>query len=73
VVPLVLGAGFAAIIPFRLLAIPALFLMKAVNDVSITLEQQYLNDRIERTGRATVLSSVALVHSVIAIPNQSFT
>lgn len=70
VVPLVLGAAFALILPFRLLAIPVFCLMQGVNEVSTTLEQQYLNDRIEETGRATVLSTIALVHSVIAIPFQ---
>ena len=50
VVPLVVGGAFAAVLPFELVAIPAFFLMKAVNDVSETLEHQYLNDQIEEIG-----------------------
>jgi len=69
-VPLALGVVFAAVLPIGLLALPAFFLMRGINEVSRTLEQQYLNDRIRETGRATVLSSVSLVHSVIAIPLQ---
>jgi MFS family permease len=70
VVPLGLGATFAVILPLRWVAIPAFFLMRGVTEVSNTLEQQYLNDRIEEAGRATVLSTISLVHSVIAIPFQ---
>jgi len=70
VVPLVVGVAFAAVLPFEFMALPAVFLMKAVNDVSETLEHQYINNRIEGTGRATVLSGVALVHAMIAIPFQ---
>ncbi|MFB6175549.1 MAG: MFS transporter [Halobaculum sp.] len=68
--PFLVGIVFAAILPFRLLAIPAFFLMKAVREASRTIEQQYLNDRIEQTGRATILSSAALVHALVAIPFQ---
>lgn len=69
-IPVVLGGTFAAVIPFGALAIPAFFLLEGIRTTSVTIEQQYINDRVVETGRATVLSTVAMIQSVITIPFQ---
>jgi MFS family permease len=70
VTPVLLGAAFATVLFAPLVALPVFFLMMAVRNASKPLEHQYLNDRVESLGRATVLSSVSMVHSLVLIPFQ---
>jgi len=68
--PLVVGAGLAASAWLPLLALPVLLLTRSVADVTKTLAGQYVNDRIESVGRATVLSAMAMVGALSVVPFQ---
>ena len=57
---------FAGIVP--LLAFPMFFVMKGGNSVISPIYQRYINDQVESVGRATLLSSVAMLRSVAGIP-----
>jgi len=50
-------ASFAAVPP---LLVPALFLRRGVQRVTAPVRNQYLNDRLDDVGRATVLSGVSM-------------
>lgn len=67
-VPFLVGALFATLWVAPILAVPAFFVARAVNTASVTLGNQYLNDRIDSAGRATVLSSASMVYSLAVIP-----
>lgn len=66
VAPLVVGAAFALIALFPLAAIPAFFLARGVHGLANPLKHQYINDRIDSAGRATVLSATTMVAGVAA-------
>ncbi len=67
-VPFLVGALFATLWVAPILAVPAFFVARAVNTASVTLGNQYLNDRIDSVGRATVLSSASMVYSLAVVP-----
>lgn len=50
------------------LALPAFVFMRPAGSVVRTVRSRYLNDRVESTGRATVLSASALLFSVARFP-----
>ncbi|WP_255150943.1 MFS transporter [Halorarius halobius] len=56
----------AAVAPVA--AIPAFFVMRALGPMHVTVRLQYLNDRVDSVGRATVLSAASLCISVGRIP-----
>ncbi|WP_128478875.1 MFS transporter [Halorussus pelagicus] len=64
-VPL-LGATYAAIAFAPVLVVPVLFLTRGARSVFRPLRNQYLNDRVENVGRATVLSGATMVFSLVA-------
>ncbi|SFK73101.1 Major Facilitator Superfamily protein [Halogranum rubrum] len=68
VVPVVVGVLFATLWVAPLLAVPVFFVARAVNTASVTLGNQYVNDRVESVGRATVLSAASMVYSLAVIP-----
>jgi MFS family permease len=66
--PVVVGGLFLALWVLPVLAVPAFFVARAANTASVTLGNQYLNDRVESVGRATVLSSASMALSLAVIP-----
>jgi MFS family permease len=69
-IPLLAGVGLVGIAALPLLAIPVLLLVRAVAETTTSLASRYVNDRIESTGRATVLSAMAMVSGLTVIPFQ---
>ena len=68
--PFVVGGALAGSYVVPLLALPALLLTRGVADVTKALAGQYVNDRIESVGRATVLSAMAMVSALTVVPFQ---
>jgi MFS family permease len=68
VMPVVVGLLFAVLWVVPLLAVPVFFVARAINTASVTLGNQYVNDRVESVGRATVLSAASMVYSLAVIP-----
>lgn len=64
-VPL-LGASYAAIAFAPVLVVPVVVLTRGGRSVFRPLRNQYLNDRVENVGRATVLSGATMVFSLVA-------
>lgn len=65
--PLFIGAGFLVVLVEPLLVIPAFFVARAVQTLLRPVGYQRINDEIETTGRATALSGVAMVGSILGI------
>jgi len=70
VVPLVVGVLLAAMVLVPPVALLALFVGWASVEPTRVLAGQYVNDRVETLGRATVLSAMAMVSAVTVIPFQ---
>ena len=51
-----------------MLAFPMFFVLRASRSVLRPISGQYVNDRIDSVGRATVLSAVSMVYSLARIP-----
>lgn len=68
VAPMVLGIAFAALYWLPAAAVPMFFLLKVVRNSTEPFEGQFINDHTGSFGRATVLSAVAMAHSVIVFP-----
>jgi len=66
--PLVVGATFAVLWLVPLAAIPAFLVGRMVMTASVTLGNQYVNDRVPSVGRATVLSAASMLYALAAIP-----
>ncbi|WP_255171014.1 MFS transporter [Natrononativus amylolyticus] len=69
-VPFAVGLGLSSLWFFPLFAIPVLLFVRAIVETSRSLAIQYINDRSGTTGRASVLSAMAMVSSVTVIPFQ---
>jgi MFS family permease len=69
VMPAALGGAFAlaAFLP-AVFVIPLFFAMRAAMYTTQALDDQYVNDRTGSTSRATVLSAVSMVVSLVIIP-----
>jgi hypothetical protein len=52
------------------LALPTFLLIRGLSDVTRSLAGQYINDRTKTMGRATVLSAMAMVSGLTAVPFQ---
>lgn len=52
------------------LVLPTFLLIRGLSDVTRSFASQYINDRIEVLGRATVLSAMAMVSGVAVVPFQ---
>ncbi|ERH13526.1 MAG: hypothetical protein J07HB67_02566 [halophilic archaeon J07HB67] len=52
------------------LALPAFLVIRGLSDVTRSFAGQYVNDRVETTGRATVLSAMAMVSGLAVVPFQ---
>ncbi|WP_049969232.1 MFS transporter [Haladaptatus cibarius] len=70
VIPFVVGIGLIALWTTPILAIPAFLFARGISETTRSLASQYVNDRIDTLGRATVLSALAMVSSVTVIPFQ---
>jgi hypothetical protein len=52
------------------LALPTFLLARGLADVTRSFAGQYVNDRLETVGRATALSTMAMVSGLAVIPFQ---
>ena len=68
IAPPLLGLLMVVTVFFPVLALPMLLFTRFGRSISGPLENQYINDRIQSIGRATVLSSKSMVRSMISIP-----
>jgi predicted MFS family arabinose efflux permease len=57
--------GSVAVLPIAV--VPALFLNRSARTITRPIRNQYLNDRLDDVGRATVLSGVSMVLSVFSV------
>lgn len=62
----VLGIAYASTALVPVFIVPVLFLNRSIHRVIVPLRNQYLNDRLDDVGRATVLSGVSMVLSLAA-------
>ena len=62
----VVGITYASAAFVPLFVVPVLFLNRGIHRIIVPLRNQYLNDRIDDVGRATVLSGVSMVLSLAA-------
>ena len=69
-IPLLVGGLLIAMVAVPPLAFLALFVGWAVVEPTRVLAGQYVNDRVETLGRATVLSAMAMVSALTVIPFQ---
>ena len=69
-VPLIVGGLLLAMVIVPPIAFLALFVGWAVVEPTRVLAGQYVNDRVETLGRATVLSAMAMVSALTVIPFQ---
>jgi MFS family permease len=68
--PFVVGAALVGMYLVPVLALPTFLLARGLADVTRSFAGQYVNDRIETAGRATVLSAMAMVSGLAVIPFQ---
>lgn len=68
--PFVVGGALVGSYFIPLLALPAFLLIRGLSDVTRSFAGQYINDRIETVGRATVLSAMAMVSGLAVVPFQ---
>jgi len=59
------GVAYAGLLVVPALVIPVLFLNRGLSTVTAPLRNQYLNDRLENVGRATVLSGAAMAMALV--------
>jgi MFS family permease len=67
-VPVGIAATYVAAGLVPVLAFPMFFAMKGGSSVIGPIYQGYINDQVQSVGRATLLSSVAMLRSVAGIP-----
>ena len=70
VLPFLVGAALIGMYAVPVLALPTFLLARGLADVTRTFAGQYVNDRIDTVGRATVLSALAMVSGLAVIPFQ---
>lgn len=70
VLPFGIGGALIAMFIVPILALPTLMLTRGIVDVTRSLAGQFVNDRIETVGRATVLSAMAMVSGLTVVPFQ---
>nr|WP_254523401.1 MFS transporter [Natrinema caseinilyticum] len=70
VLPFVVGAALIGMYFVPVLALPTFLFARGLADVTRTFAGQYVNDRIETLGRATVLSAMAMVSGLAVVPFQ---
>jgi MFS family permease len=68
VAPPVLGVLFVGIAVVPAAAIPVFVVMRGSRGVMMPFANQFINDRVESVGRATVLSTAGMVYNLVTIP-----
>lgn len=68
VVPLLLGVLLTTVSLTPLAVVPMFFLLRAAKTATRPLRDQYVNDRVESVGRATLLSAISMLYSLLLIP-----
>ena len=68
--PFIVGGALVGMYFVPVLALPTFLLIRGLSDVTRSFAGQYINDRIETVGRATVLSAMAMVSGVTVVPFQ---
>ena len=68
--PFVVGGALVGMYFLPVLALPTFLLVRGLSDVTRSFASQYINDRIETMGRATVLSAMAMVSGLAVVPFQ---
>jgi MFS family permease len=68
--PFVVGGALVGMYFVPVLALPSFLLIRGLSDVTRSFAGQYINDRIETMGRATVLSAMAMVSGLAVVPFQ---
>ena len=70
VLPFAVGSALVGMYYVPVLALPTFLLARGLSDVTRSFAGQYVNDRVETLGRATVLSAMAMVSGLAVIPFQ---
>src|SRR6056297_3201572 len=70
VLPFIVGTALVGMYFVPLLALPTFLIARGLSDVTRSFAGQYVNNRIETLGRATVLSAMAMVSGLAVIPFQ---
>ncbi|MUV57514.1 Predicted arabinose efflux permease, MFS family [Halogeometricum rufum] len=70
VLPFAVGGALIGMYFLPVLALPTFLLIRGVSDVTRSFAGQYINDRVETLGRATVLSAMAMVSGLAVVPFQ---
>lgn len=68
IVPFGLGLLFGAVAVLPVLAIPVFVVMRALRSTTMTLSSQFINDRIDSLGRATLLSTAGMAYRLVILP-----
>ena len=68
--PFIVGGALVGMYFVPVLALPTFLLIRGLSDVTRSFAGQYINDRIETMGRATVLSAMAMVSGLAVVPFQ---
>ena len=68
--PFVVGGALVGMYFVPVLALPTFLLVRGLSDVTRSFAGQYINDRIETMGRATILSAMAMVSGLAVVPFQ---
>jgi len=68
--PFVVGGALVGMYFVPVLALPTFLLIRGLSDVTRSFAGQYINDRIETMGRATVISAMAMVSGLAVVPFQ---
>ncbi|OYR43087.1 MFS transporter [Halorubrum sp. Hd13] len=68
--PFVVGGALVGMYFVPVLALPTFLLIRGLSDVTRSFAGQYINDRTETAGRATVLSAMAMVSGLAVVPFQ---
>lgn len=68
--PFLIGAALVGMYFVPVLALPLFLVARGVSDVTRSFAGQYVNNRIETLGRATILSAMAMVSGLAVVPFQ---
>ena len=68
--PFVVGGALVGMYFVPVLALPTFLLIRGLSDVTQSFASQYINDRTETAGRATVLSAMAMISGLAVVPFQ---
>lgn len=70
VLPFLVGTALVGMYFVPVLALPTFLVARGLSDVTRSFAGQYVNNRIETLGRATVLSAMAMVSGLAVVPFQ---